>query len=163
MTQNRAREAKNEQKRTKFNDFYIPKKHQRFFSTSPLMFNVPQAHNSHRKLFINGLKTKIGENLSSGGLHTCVVVFAGSTVLCIHVHTYMYVCMYAYICMYVVHVCTCQWSVFKDEGLRIYANSQKKSSKHSPGIQVKKRAHLDLSTASTRSRYASRQVCAMSS
>ena len=67
----------------------------------------------------------------------------------------MYVCTY----MYIVH----QWPVFKDEGLRIGSNSEKKSSKHSPGIQVKKRANLDLSTAPTRSSYAWRHVCARSS
>ena len=32
--------------------------------------------------------------------------------------------------------------VFKDEGLRIFANSENDSIKHSPGIQVKKRANL---------------------
>jgi hypothetical protein len=37
---------------------------------------------------------------------------------------------------------------------------EKEQSKHSPGIQVKKRANLDLSTAPTRSRYAWRYACA---
>ena len=57
-----------------------------FFSTSPLMFKVPQAHKSHRKLFINSLKTKIGENLRSGGLSKCVLFSPGSTV---HVLVYI--------------------------------------------------------------------------
>ena len=56
-----------------------------------------------------------------------------------------------------------QYSVFKNRFIGIFENSQKKSSKHSPGIQVKKRANLDLSTAPTRSSYAWRHVCAMSS
>ena len=59
-----------------------------FFSTSPLMFKVPQAHNSHRKLFINGLKTKIGEILRSGGLSKCVVFSPGSTVNLNYVHVF---------------------------------------------------------------------------
>ena len=73
-----------------------------FFSTSPLMFKVPQAHNSHRKLFINGLKTKIGENLRSGSHRKCVLFFAGSTVCIIC----MYVCMHMYACMHpCMHAC----------------------------------------------------------
>ena len=104
------------------NDFTYQKNTSVFFSTSPLMFKVPQAHNSHRKLFINGLKTKIGENLRSGSHHKCVLFSSGLTVvvcICIyimhtctyihtyityihvlvhvvHVHTYIHVCMYVY-------------------------------------------------------------------
>ena len=92
------------------------------------------------------------------------------SLLHVHVHTYIYmschvhvhVCTSMHICMY-VHVCIHQLPGFNLRPPQAVKNCQKKSSKHSPGIQVKKRANLDLSTAPTRSSYAWRHVCAMSS
>ena len=44
-----------------------------------------------------------------------------------------------------------QWPVFNLKCIEAVKNSENESIKHSPGIQVKKRANLDLSTAPTRS------------
>ena len=44
------------------------------------MFKVLYEHNSHRELFINGLRKKIDEKLRSGGRAKCVAVLTGSTV-----------------------------------------------------------------------------------
>ena len=73
--------------------------------------------------------------------------------------TYMYMYVHTYIH---VHV-NVGWPIFILRCSEAVKNCEKKSSKHSPGIQVKKRANLDLSTASTRSSYAWKHTCAMSS
>ena len=63
------------------------------------MFKVLYEHNSHRELFINGLRKQIDEKLRSRGRAKCPDDLAGSTV-----HTYMY--MYMYVC---TSTCTCMY------------------------------------------------------